>query len=356
MFDVDIEDGKPPLKLPYNLSQNPYDAATKFLNDNELPISYLDNVANFITQNTQGATLGQSAPATSDPYGTESRYRPGESELRPKVLPQADYLSITAGKYDAMVNKILNINANMISSGRKEAALNPTEQATLKNVKEAIEGSKPVDQTGIDLALKIATQWPYSDRLAGLDLLRCVATSPDAADVSAGDGSFLQVAVSSALDAPDGATPNENSVMMALRTFANIFASPKGQALAAKEADTAASLIERVLGISGGAAIGQFNRNILIAATTTLINYAVFSHKERSLPQSKRFIPALGKILSEQTDSEVIYRALVGLGTFASTSKADIKSLGGEQWIKSAVDKVSEVRVKEVGSEALQQL
>ncbi|KAF6815511.1 polyubiquitin binding protein (doa1 ufd3) [Colletotrichum musicola] len=356
VFDVDIEDGKPPLKLPYNLSQNPYDAATKFLNDNELPISYLDNVANFITQNTQGATLGQSAPATSDPYGTESRYRPGESELRPKVLPQADYLSITAGKYDAMVNKILNINANMISSGRKDAALNPTEQATLKNVKEAIEGSKPVDQTGIDLALKIVTQWPYSDRLAGLDLLRCVATSPDAADVSAPEGSFLQVAVSSALNAPDGATPNENSVMMALRTFANVFASPKGQALAAKEADTAASVIERVLGISGGAAIGQFNRNILIAATTTLINYAVFSHKERILPQSKRFIPALGKILSEQTDSEVIYRALVALGTFASTSKADIKSLGGEKWIKSAVDKVSEVRVKEVGSEALQQL
>ena len=48
VFDVDIEDGKPPLKLPYNLSQNPYEAATKFLGDNELPISYLDNVANFI--------------------------------------------------------------------------------------------------------------------------------------------------------------------------------------------------------------------------------------------------------------------------------------------------------------------
>jgi hypothetical protein len=38
----------------------PYEAATKFIGDNELPMTYLDQVANFITQNTQGATIGQS--------------------------------------------------------------------------------------------------------------------------------------------------------------------------------------------------------------------------------------------------------------------------------------------------------
>jgi phospholipase A-2-activating protein len=102
VFDVDIEDGKPPLKLPYNLSENPYERATKFLNDNELPLSYLDNVANFITENTKGATLGQPAANDGpDPYGSESRYRPGD-ELRNqnKVLPQKEFLSISAAKYE----------------------------------------------------------------------------------------------------------------------------------------------------------------------------------------------------------------------------------------------------------------
>ena len=82
VFDVDIEDGKPPLKLPFNLSQNPYEAATKFIQDNELPVTYLDQVANFIITNTQGATLGQTSqpqPVGSDPYGTENRYRPGDA-------------------------------------------------------------------------------------------------------------------------------------------------------------------------------------------------------------------------------------------------------------------------------------
>lgn len=100
VFDVDIEDGKPALKLPYNLSENPYERATKFLNDNELPLTYLDNVANFITENTKGATLGQPEPSSGpDPYGTESRYRPGESQAA-KVLPQKEYLSISAAKYE----------------------------------------------------------------------------------------------------------------------------------------------------------------------------------------------------------------------------------------------------------------
>lgn len=103
VFDVDIEEGKPPLKLPYNLSENPYERATKFLGDNELPVTYLDQVANFITQNTQGATLGPQAQSDGpDPFGTESRYRPGDESRsqQPKILPQKDYLSISAAKYE----------------------------------------------------------------------------------------------------------------------------------------------------------------------------------------------------------------------------------------------------------------
>jgi phospholipase A-2-activating protein len=81
VFDVDIEEGKPALKLPYNASQNPYEVAQKFILHNELPLSYIDQVANFIIQNNQGTVLGgqnpnqasESAPG-SDPWGTESRY------------------------------------------------------------------------------------------------------------------------------------------------------------------------------------------------------------------------------------------------------------------------------------------
>ena len=116
VFDVDIEDGKPPLKLPYNLSENPYDRATKFLGDNELPLSYLDSVANFIVENTKGTTLGQSSGPTTDEFGT-GRYQPGaagSAEAQPpqrKVLPQENYLILAQAKFDREFPRICYLNS-----------------------------------------------------------------------------------------------------------------------------------------------------------------------------------------------------------------------------------------------------
>lgn len=80
VFDVDIKEGSPPLKLPYNANENPYLAAQRFLEKNELPLSYLDETAKFIEQNTGGVQIGTSAPAT-DPYA--DRYIPPTAGAQP---------------------------------------------------------------------------------------------------------------------------------------------------------------------------------------------------------------------------------------------------------------------------------
>lgn len=363
VFDVDIEDGKPPLKLPYNLSENPYEAATKFLGDNELPISYLDNVANFITQNTQGASLGQSASSGGDAQGTEARYQPGESE-KPgvKVLPQIGYLSITAAKYDAMINKILQINTNMVQSGRKDQSMNPDQEKLLKDVRTAVERSRPISSEGVDLVVRIVQNWPYTDRLPAQDLLRCMAASSTAAGYTADDDtSILGIAINSATQGAE--VPSDNSTMMALRTVANIFGTPKGREVAVQQAPLTVAFLERVVGISGGAAIGQSNRNLLIALTTALVNYAVLINKDTNLDlvgkngektdTPKRLISVLGKVLTEQSDSEVLFRALVALGTLAGPLKADVKASGARDWVAAAKGKSSESRVKDVANELL---
>ena len=194
VFDVDIEDGKPPLKLPYNLSDNPYEAATKFVQDNELPMTYLDQVANFITSNTQGASIGQaqSQPAGGDPYGTESRYRPGdvpsEPFERPKVLPQKTYLSIKQANLQTIQKKLKELNEQLIAGGNKEASLNPSDLSTLQALVAHLEqggaaAAKPgvaVTQ-GLELVVRVVTQWPPAQRLPGLDLLRLLAATTPAA-------------------------------------------------------------------------------------------------------------------------------------------------------------------------------
>jgi phospholipase A-2-activating protein len=93
VFQVDIEDGKPTLALPYNAGENPYDASRRFLEQNELPISYLEQVAQFIVREAGGQKLentGLSGAAQSPPSGPTSSAGPKQA------LPSTDYVLIPA--------------------------------------------------------------------------------------------------------------------------------------------------------------------------------------------------------------------------------------------------------------------
>ncbi|KAJ3722797.1 phospholipase A-2-activating protein [Lentinula guzmanii] len=74
VFDVDIQDGVPALKLPYNVTENPFTAAQRFLQNNDLPLSYIDQVVNFIETNTAGVQLGSNEEYV-DPFTGATRYR-----------------------------------------------------------------------------------------------------------------------------------------------------------------------------------------------------------------------------------------------------------------------------------------
>lgn len=79
VFSVDISDGVPPLKLPYNRGQDPWMVAQNFIHKNDLPQSYLDQVANFIITNSGNAPVIETASsgAYQDPFTGEGRYIPG---------------------------------------------------------------------------------------------------------------------------------------------------------------------------------------------------------------------------------------------------------------------------------------
>ncbi|CAJ2503355.1 Uu.00g107490.m01.CDS01 [Anthostomella pinea] len=366
VFDVAIEEGQPALKLPYNLSENPYTRAQKFIDDNELSPNYLDQVAQFLIKNTEGATIGQDADESAgpDPYGTESRYRPGEESTfsRTRAIPQREYLDITSAKYEPILKKILSVNSALVAAGRKELSLNPPAQDTISAVRQALEANKPLaDADSVNLIVVMCTQWDYPDRLAPLDLFRCIATSPATAKFSTPSlGTPVQIAVSAALDGiPSGGQPNENCVMMAVRTIVNLFRTAEGRKLLAQpsEALRAISFIDRVLGIGGQPAIGPFNRNLLIALTTAMVNFAVLASKQLGKVTTNaqvRLLSALALVLQKQTDGEVVFRALIAAGTLITVigkAAPEAKSLSSS--IASAKDRVSDPRVKEVADECL---
>jgi phospholipase A-2-activating protein len=347
VFDVDIEDGKPPLKLPYNLSQNPYEAATKFLEDNELPAGYLDQVANFIVQNTQGATIGQtSEPAGADPWGTERRYRPGETPTAPQppslpqrqqeILPQRSYLSIKSANIKLIVKKLQELNQQIVSSGSKDVSLNPPELETVVALCSLLESSEtlpkdsPVVETGILLVYKVATKWPAANRLPGLDLLRLLApATPLTAQIRYDDHDLISAIQKTGIFS---SPVNANHVMLATRLFANLFETAAGRELAVSKFDDILGMVKSVT--TDGASVP--NRNITIAVTTLYINYSVYftsegrAQRPESSERALTLLDELAKIFSREKDSEAVYRGLVALGTLVKELGEEVKSAAKE--------------------------
>lgn len=57
VFTVDIQEGAPALKLPYNLGEDPWVVAQKFVHKHDLPQVYLEEVANFIIANSESVPV-----------------------------------------------------------------------------------------------------------------------------------------------------------------------------------------------------------------------------------------------------------------------------------------------------------
>lgn len=255
----------------------------------------------------------------------------------------------------AIFNKVLTVNKNMISSGRKDAALNPDEVSILEGLRESLASSRAIPAKSLDLVVRIVTLWPYSDRLAGLDILRCMAKYATVAKYSSDvHGSLIDLAIRSSL--PKDETPNENAVMMGARAIANAFATADGRSLASTKADPILAFLERIVGAEGHEAIGKFNRNVLIATSTVALDLAVLVSKENQLlpAHRRRLVVILGEILTRQTDSEVLYRSLVALGTLLSATPESAAGLGIKAWAQTASDKGAEERVKAVSKECLE--
>lgn len=252
----------------------------------------------------------------------------------------------------AIQKKVGELNQTLIADGQKDISLNPTELSSLASLCKHLEtsGATKTSQSisgGLELAVKLVTQWPYKDRLPGLDLLRLLAVAPQTATFSHPRGGNI-IDVFSA-GATETETPAENHIMMAVRGFANLFESAEGRTLAVSEFDKIQSLVTTAIANST-------NRNLLVAVSTLYINYAVYFKTETpDFDQVLALIDILGKILSTQNDSEVVYRSLVALGTVLSLD-AETKSAGKdiyeiEKVLSGAVAKASDPRIRNVSRE-----
>ncbi|KAK9366870.1 WD40-repeat-containing domain protein [Lipomyces kononenkoae] len=357
VFDVDIQEGAPPLKLPYNATENPYMAAQRFLEKNELPLSYLDETAKFIEKNSGGVQLGTQTPL-EDPYG--SRYIPGQENtprhevppaasskrVRFSLFPQKQYLYIRKANVAMLMNKTQEFNAN------KELTLSISadELSDASKILAASESSLSADAANrvARIGLKIVRSWPASEKLGGLDILRIVVGAIDNAE-------NLSEILSCTFDTP-GIFDVPNNAMMATRLFTNLFQTELGKTLV-RQTD----IRDKILDLARGLVGPGVSKLTEVALATLLLNFSVMVVLDNDVETAFAVIGIMTEYLSIVKEPEAAYRLIVSFGTVLSITSPEIieagRSLDGKKIVQQLKQTfAAEKRIETASDDVLQLL
>lgn len=343
VFDIDIEDGKPPLKLAYNLTESAWDAARRFLESNKLPMTYYDQVANWIMENTRGSTLGQDSVSTNqapppghDPYGTERRYRPGDAPSGPRTLPQRNYSGIVEGNPANAINIIISKTEDLIKSGdiKPEQGLSADEIAAIKALPAQLQNKQDPRPTAVQIngLLMAASQWPQKARVPAVGVLAVCAVSPSFVSATSEDGqTIIDIITSAGLLQPRQETAN--NVVHTIRLLVNLFRSDAGRQIMASSFETVLQLVRHFASEPESPAQVK-------ALATLYLNYAVLLTSGGALKDAKANDARASTLLTDiavqlegesphASDGDALFRTLSALGTLIHLSEDFKQSLKG---------------------------
>lgn len=295
-----------------------------------MPLSYYEQVANWISDNTKGTRIGQTdqpPPHQQDPWGTERRYRPGDaghsSTSGERKLPQRTYVNILEGNAQNGINKIAETSKQLRDAGKLDAdsLLGDDDVSALNTLIEQLTKSPqdPHPTDGQIAALMTAvSKWPRQQRVAAIAILARLAVSPSfISATSSGDKTIIDSLSTAGLFAQMQETAN--NVVHAVRLLVNLFASDSGRLIADGEFDKVTKLI--VPFASEPESPAQYK-----ALATLYLNYAVLlasnapSNESASREaRAKVLLLGIATVLEcdspHATDGDALFRVLCALGT-----------------------------------------
>ncbi|XP_015601161.1 phospholipase A-2-activating protein [Cephus cinctus] len=327
VFSVDIQDGVPPLKLPYNIGEDPWHVAQKFIHDNGLSQLFLDQVASFIVKNSQSAPVVNTNSQYADPFTGGSRYVPGASTSNNSVAqPHPKLPATSTSKTSVSQSYIPHVNYLKLEQANHPAILEKLRELN----KKCGDSIHRIPEDKLELIVKLASESHISDQLRteAVELLRVLLNWPNEMVFPALDVARLavlhgeansQLCTAELLEVAKRHIKNNalpSNQMLTFRLLANMFCHEKGEKLGLKHRD---ELLKAVLNLSS---LGSKNNQVAIS--TYLLNLIVALNKHDDTPGRTRALNVLFTLLPLLNEPEAVFRALVGLGTLlAATSDPD---------------------------------
>ncbi|KAJ1795627.1 WD repeat protein Lub1 [Coemansia sp. RSA 2399] len=343
VFDVDIKEGSPPLKLPFNVTENPYTAAQRFLEKNELSMDYLDTVANFITTNADGVTLGGDTQQQSyaDPFTGGNRYVPGQqasagnggsatggdpytggTRYMPSgpasYVPPSEYVIGKQGNVAAIVGKMAEFNTLVAQdAATSSVALDDAQMQSIKAMESLGDPSFTVTEDMYRSLMHAALQWPKDKRFPALDLVRLAVAHSRLPALSQQSSKSLVECVSEAsgiLELPSMvvvAKPDEINLMMGIRTLSNAFATSEG-------ADLVWKAHARIIETLEDSWTKTDNKPLVTAVSTLFLNLAIAATKRNDDDGGLSVLSAASRFLNATTIADAQLRLVNVFGVLST--------------------------------------
>uniref|UniRef100_UPI003AAED065 phospholipase A-2-activating protein isoform X2 n=1 Tax=Centroberyx gerrardi TaxID=166262 RepID=UPI003AAED065 len=355
VFTIDVNEGGPSMKLPYNVSEDPWLTAHNFLQKNDLSPMFLDQVANFIIENTKGHVVGPAQPSGGDPFTGSGRYIPGASDGRTGFgadpftgggayssaavrqtatniyFPKTDGVTFEQANATQIIAKLKELNDGAPQKHKLSEEVLESLDRLLVSVCGTSSSEQPPNLQQINLLWK-ASHWPEDIVFPVLDIMRLAVRHPQVNESLCGEEEGVQLCNHLlSLMRPEGRPANQ---MLALRTLCNCFSGRHGRALLLAQRETVLSRAADLASVC--------NKNIHIALATLILNYAGCLHGQSDLEAKAQCLSVASTALESVQDKEAVFRLLVALGTTLAsdhTAQDLARSLG----VNSQISKYSSV-------------
>ena len=358
LFDVDIGDGVPQRKLPFNVGENPHIVAQKWLEEQNLPETYREQVVDFIVQNTGGsASAAHMDPYQNvDPFTGSGAYQPLSSSgaaakgastqsngAAMKHIPKRGMVYYDTLPFDNLRKKLLEFSEQINTTPMAAAHVECLDHilAALKDVAH-YHSSSFRDQ---DYAfLGTLFQWPGDKIFPCIDIVRMVIFLDDGAQYFASRGTHLLETILSAANAPDASNPTK---LVTLKLLCNCF---KHKVLL----EWLVAKLEMILNALSPLSTSD-NKHIRLALANLLVNMSVHLAAPGHVgnPVTFQCCSLAAELLrhAPSDDEEVLFRSLVTIGTSVYAS-ADMKGLIGTLDVKAVIERLSKSSTGKVGEAA----
>eukprot|EP00698_Gefionella_okellyi_P000254 TRINITY_DN1021_c0_g1_i1.p1 TRINITY_DN1021_c0_g1~~TRINITY_DN1021_c0_g1_i1.p1 ORF type:complete len:736 (+),score=194.62 TRINITY_DN1021_c0_g1_i1:88-2295(+) len=298
-FDVNLNDG--PIKLlGFDKGENPYVAAQRFIDQEELPQHFLDEVADWVTQHVPVNEIGS---AYVRPPPTPQTAAPAQIGVFNTTVVFEQFNA------DGIKRKITEFNAQVAP----ELTLNEKELGLMLGCVDTLAKTSFYHTSAVGawpptLLARKMLHWPVEKRFPAVDIVRAMFLHPASAPVVLKEAGLLDGLLANVNEAA-----GNNNTMLAIRALCNMFRFDNVMSAAAPRLGDLLSLV--------GELAQSSHANTKAAVATFVLNVSIYALSKSGLHDLKVAAASIASELLGSSEESTATRAAHAVGNLAWKDK-----------------------------------